>query len=61
MSAIAQTIADIPGAVMPQGRVLRSDDAALGSDIFRLLASGAVLAGREPIQRTQKDRWFGLQ
>jgi hypothetical protein len=56
MSAIAQTIADIPGAIMPQDRVLRSDDTALGNDIFRLLVSGAILADREPIQPTQKDR-----
>ena len=42
--AIEQTIADIPGAAIPQERILRSDEPLQGDDIFALLASGA--AGR---------------
>ena len=53
LSAVAQTIADIPGATVPQDRVLRSDGTALGDEIFRLLVSGAVLADRDPMRQTQ--------
>jgi len=56
LSAIVQTIADIPGAAMPQGRVLQSHDRALGNDIFRLLVSGAVLADRKARHPTEEDR-----
>ena len=50
MSVIEKTIVHIPGAVMPQERVLRSDHTVEGNEIFRLLASGALLSNRVPIQ-----------
>jgi hypothetical protein len=43
LQAIEQSIADIPGAAVPQERVLRSDKRIDGNDIFTLLANGAVL------------------
>jgi hypothetical protein len=56
MSAIQETIADIPGAVMPQDRVLRSDNTVIRNEIFQLLISGAVLPDGETIQPAQEGR-----
>jgi len=42
VAAIEQTIADIPGAAIPQERIFRSDGPIQGGDIFALLAAGAV-------------------
>ena len=44
LPAIEQTIADIPGAALPQKRILRSDGPIQGDDIFAMLAAAA--AGR---------------
>jgi hypothetical protein len=43
ISAIEKSLAGIPGIVMPQERILRSDGRIEGNDIFMLLASGAAL------------------
>jgi hypothetical protein len=46
LRAIEQSIADIPGAAVPQERIMRSDKRIDGNDIFTLLANGAVLPRR---------------